>query len=378
MEAIQGIIFIKEREPGLLSISHDREKSLVSVLGGGRIIDYYIRPLLRAGFKRLTVFIDENMTGVREYLLYTYTSQELVIKSNNDVYGAFLDVLRSRSYESILILRADGMLLPDWEDVRESLLDLPEGDYEVRSEQKERIGYFLHKTRFMDRFEKERYDHDPEESAIDRTWELIPQVLRPVLRVIEYKIPFYRLETVVDYYVFHLSMLENIEPCLQLCSLLPAARLNEEDRAEIGGTGFVKDSYISHSCVIDGYVEHSFLFSHVKIGQNAQVIDSIIMDSNYIGDDAVIRNSIVCSGNELFSRVLPNIGEGALIGEDEPTGANEQYPRFLYKGITLIGQNVEIPRKFRISRNCYIASNINKGMLKSRGRVKAGDSVLGV
>jgi len=37
---------------------------------------------------------------------------------------------------------------------------------------------------------------------------------------------------------------------------------------------------------------------------------------------------------------------------------------------------VEIPRQYRVLRNCYIASDVAKSELRRRERLKAGDSVL--
>ena len=72
------------------------------------------------------------------------------------------------------------------------------------------------------------------------------------------------------------------------------------------------------------------------------------MSNNYVGSGAIVQNSILCDNGELFSRVNPNIGEEARIGEDDSTGENENYPDYIHKGLTLIGQNVEIPKRFII------------------------------
>ena len=77
----------------------------------------------------------------------------------------------------------------------------------------------------------------------------------------------------------------------------------------------------------------------------------------------------------MFSKVSPNIGDKAVVGEEEMSGANSEYPEFLRDGITLVGRNVEIPRKFRISGNCYIASDVDRSVLRGKERVAAGDCV---
>jgi ADP-glucose pyrophosphorylase len=163
----------------------------------------------------------------------------------------------------------------------------------------------------------------------------------------------------------------------ELIHLLPPRTvLDDEEPARIMGTGHIRNSYVSTSSIVEGYVEHSILFSHVRVGKNAKIINSIVMENNYIGNGALIQNSLICDGGELFSHIMPNIGEDVKIGEDDPRGSNLLYPDYLHGGITLIGQNVEIPGGLQISRNCYIGSKVGKAELKGLERVKAGDTVL--
>jgi hypothetical protein len=100
------------------------------------------------------------------------------------------------------------------------------------------------------------------------------------------------------------------------------------------------------------------------------------MDNNSIGGGAHVVNSIVCDSNELFSRIMPNIGDNAHIGEEGSSGSNALYPELINGGITMVGRNVEIPGRVTVSRNCYITSDVGKTGFKGRNRVEAGDSIL--
>lgn len=55
----------------------------------------------------------------------------------------------------------------------------------------------------------------------------------------------------------------------------------------------VKNSLIANGCIIEGEVENSILFRGVKVGKNAVVKDSIIMQKSVIEDDTVITNAIL-------------------------------------------------------------------------------------
>ncbi|MBA7697386.1 Glucose-1-phosphate adenylyltransferase [subsurface metagenome] len=374
MKQISVLVIIKENEPGLLSIADNREKSLVQVFDRTKIIDCYLRPFDTAGFSRLSVITDRDMTAIKDYVSYTYSSHKIKIVNESDVFRSLCNVLNLHQNECILILRADGLLFPDWINLKNFLLNLPNGNYELITPQRNIIGYFLHNTKFIQKLKGTGSVINQRDSKVDSTWEVLEGTLHASTESVEFKTLFIKLETVFDYFTVHFSLRHHLEQFIRKTP--PSSVLNEEDLTRITGTGFVKNSHVSTSCIIEGYVERSILFSHVKVGKSAHIINSIIMDNNFIGGGAVIQNAIVCDNGELFSRVTPNIGEDARIGEDDSTGANVLYPEFIHGGITLIGQNVEIPKGFKISRNCFIASNVDKSILKGWDKVKAGDSVL--
>jgi len=378
MAQLTVLILIQNKEEGLLSIAEHREKSLVPVLGGAKIIDYYIDPVISSPFDKVKILADRDMTGIKDYLVYMYNSSKLRIISEKDVFQSLVDLLRFRKGDGLLILRAGGLFLPDWNDFADFLKKTPFGNYKITNKNKRTIGYFLRETKLGRKVKSFDLSIDPSSSKMDQLWDVLTNALKTTVEVKEYDAKYLDLLTAFEYYTVHFSLMKNIEEFNNYRNYLSSAPVNEQNLARISGTGFVKDSHISSSCSIEGYIEGSILFPNVKVGKNARVLNSIIMNNNYIGERAVIQNAIVCDNGELFSRVSPNIGEDARIGEDDSTGANVLYPGQLYGGVTLIGQNVEIPKGFKISRNCFIASGVDKSTLKARNRVKVGDSVLPV
>lgn len=376
MTQLKALIFIKEKEQGLLSITDYREKSLVPVFGGNKIIDYYIGPLISSVFNRILVLSDRDMTGIKDHLVYTYSSNKIRIISESDVYLSLLNLLKLKKNEAMIVLRADGLFFPEWENFTEFLTALPARNYKIVTRNKDTIGFYLREMKFAGKMKALGAGIDQASSKVDQTWEILEEILANSTKSIEYNTRLMKVETAFDYYTVHFSMLNNIKEFSRLRFYPPSVSMTEESLSRIVGTGFVKDSHISSSCTIEGYVESSILFSNVKVGKHAHVMNSIIMSNNYIGDRAVVQNTIVCDNGELFPRVSPNIGESARIGEDDSTGANTLYPGLIHGGVTLIGQNVEIPKGFKVSRNCFIASSVDKGVLRSRIRMKAGDSAL--
>ena len=69
----------------------------------------------------------------------------------------------------------------------------------------------------------------------------------------------------------------------------------------------VKDAYITQGCVVQGEVKHSVLFTGVKIGAGARIIDSVLMPGAVVEEGAVVQRSLVADGIR--------IGKGAVVGD---------------------------------------------------------------
>ncbi len=117
----------------------------------------------------------------------------------------------------------------------------------------------------------------------------------------------------------------------------------------ISPTGSVKRSIVAEGCKIYGTVINSVIFPGVYIGQNAVVEDSIIMSDSRIEENVKIKQCI--------------IGEDAIIGKNSSVGfgevvPNETKPSIYISGITVIGQGANIPDSASIGKNCFVAPGV--------------------
>ena len=71
----------------------------------------------------------------------------------------------------------------------------------------------------------------------------------------------------------------------------------------------VKDAYITQGCGVQGEVKHSVLFTGVKIGAGARIIDSVLMPGAVVEEGAVVQRSLVADGIR--------IGKGAVVGDPD-------------------------------------------------------------
>lgn len=77
----------------------------------------------------------------------------------------------------------------------------------------------------------------------------------------------------------------------------------------ISADAVIKNAYITQGCVIEGEVENSVLFTGVKVGPNAKVIDSVLMPGAVVEEGAVVNRVLVADGIR--------IGAGAVAGDPD-------------------------------------------------------------
>ena len=73
-------------------------------------------------------------------------------------------------------------------------------------------------------------------------------------------------------------------------------KIKDEAPAKYMEESHVSNSLVANGCIIEGRVENSILFRKVKVGKNAVIRNSIIMQHTVIGDDAQL-DYVVCDKN---------------------------------------------------------------------------------
>ena len=96
----------------------------------------------------------------------------------------------------------------------------------------------------------------------------------------------------------------------------------------VGENAKITQSTITEGCDIDGEVDHSVIFSGVKVGKNAVIKDSVVMPGAVIGDGAVVEKTVI--GAESV------IGDGATVGVSEACDSNPYKSDYCTNGIVLV------------------------------------------
>lgn len=74
----------------------------------------------------------------------------------------------------------------------------------------------------------------------------------------------------------------------------------------IGADAHINRAFITQGCVIDGDIRNSVLFTGVKVGKDAKIIDSVLMPGAVVEDGAIVTRALVADGVK--------IGKQAVVG----------------------------------------------------------------
>lgn len=121
-------------------------------------------------------------------------------------------------------------------------------------------------------------------------------------------------------------------------------------RRYIASCAVVDNSIISDRCLIKGRVINSIIFPGVRIGKNAYVSNSVIMNDTVIAPNARIENSVVCHG--------VNIGRGALIGSTYSPITQVENIDLPNNGLVVVGENISIKSGECIHKNSMLFSHM--------------------
>lgn len=74
----------------------------------------------------------------------------------------------------------------------------------------------------------------------------------------------------------------------------------------VGANAEIKRAFITQGCVIDGEVKNSVLFTGVKVGAKARILDTVLMPNVVVEEGAIIHRALIADG--------VHIGKGAVVG----------------------------------------------------------------
>ncbi|CDF59166.1 glucose-1-phosphate adenylyltransferase [Thermobrachium celere] len=179
------------------------------------------------------------------------------------------------------------------------------------------MGIYIFNWQKLKNYLKE--DEKDPESQRDFGKNIIPKMLNGGCKLYAYKFDGYWKDvgTVESYWEAHMDLLDE-RSGINLND--PYWKIYTSDYSYppqyIGADAEVKNSLVVEGCIIEGEVRNSVLSYGVKVGKNAKVIDSIIMNHTEIEDGAVVCRAIIGKGCKVRAGIqVGNCQEIVLVGD---------------------------------------------------------------
>lgn len=408
----------------LLTLTHRRAKPVVLFGGMYRIIDFVLSNIINSGIRDIGLLMQYQPDSMLKHLTFAWTMDRQIARidvlfphtshesyeSPADAVLKRMDYILEKNPTYVLIVPGDYISLIDYRKIikfhEENAADMticgtmvdaskthhfgmmrmnerneiveyvekPAGDTDLRFAS---MGIYVFNldvlVRRLVEEEKSRYGE-----PITFTYGMIPKMLGSE-RVLGYNFEGYWRDvgTVDSYFEANLELIK-IMPELNIYDVKNPlrSRVRFEPPAKICEYGSIKNSIISQGCLIDGHVERSIIFPHVRVEKGAEIYDSLIMPNNHIGEGTIIKRSIldtVSRQEHIDGR--PNIGRGCVIGGEGPAAPNSEFPDKLNTSISLVSMEAEVPDNTNIGRNCVVFPDVREDDFKGRKEIKDGENV---
>ncbi|MBQ6734311.1 MAG: glucose-1-phosphate adenylyltransferase [Lachnospiraceae bacterium] len=142
-------------------------------------------------------------------------------------------------------------------------------------------------------------DDKNNKSSHDFGKDLIPQMLKDnrILHAYKFKGYWKDVGTIDSLWEANMDLLD---PQTELNLNDETWKIYTEDTNDLpqymGPEAVIKKAYITQGCVVEGEVTGSILFTGVKVGKGAKIIDSVLMPGVVIEEGAVITRALVADG----------------------------------------------------------------------------------
>lgn len=143
----------------------------------------------------------------------------------------------------------------------------------------------------------------------------------------------------------------------------------------ISASGYVKSSVVFTGSKIEGYVENSIIFQGVTIKENTSIKNSVIMSSNQIGKGASIENTLLFPQLSDTVSAVTTVGERTTIGSIGSNASNNEFPKQIISGLTVIGSNPDIPEHTHIEPGCFIDADVPAAVIRRIRTMAKGTAI---
>ncbi len=402
--------------PGLHILTAHRAEAAVPFGGKYRVIDFPLSNCVNSNIYDVAVLtqymprslndhiragkpwdLDRAEGGVRLLQPYTGSAEDQGAwqRGSADAVRFNLDVVRESRAEHVLILAGNHIYKMNYEPMiefhRSRKADVTIAVRAVPVHQTHRFGMIAadadgRVSRFEEKPRRTRltlasmgiYVFSPEVliqalSGPGKKWrhlgaEVIPYLVRR-RRAYAYEFEGYwaNIGTVPAYYEANMALLADT-PALDLDDPRWVIHTRSEQRPPVllGADSVVSGNLLCDGARVMGRALRSIIGPGAYVHEDAEVIDSIIMNDAVIEAGARVERAII--DKEAV------VGEGAYIGFGEDNAPNPALPDILNTGITLVGKRARIPAGVRLGRNVVVHPDVSEDRFPAE-EIPSGGSV---
>ena len=198
---------------------------------------------------------------------------------------------------------------------------------------------------------------------------IIPEMINGEKRVYAYHFNDYwrDIGTIDAYWKANMELTETV-PIFNLYDEFWKIYTNIEHQLPqyIGPDAIVEQSLVSEGCEVYGEVYNSVLGPRVIIEEGVTVKNSIVMGESIIRKGATLEMCIISEKCE--------IGENTSIGQGEAI-PHVTKPHIYFSGITAVGDNTVVPDNVTIGRNCEVSGYTLQEHYED-GKLESGHSLI--
>lgn len=360
------------RDNTLLSLVEDRSKYMLPFGGRYRVVDFTIRNSTASGAKRTIIynnFEDDLEDYVENYGPFkdkNFPSIKVISRGFSDIRFCYNIIMNSNTHYYI-IYNGDNPSMIDFADLiyRYKKRKARSVLFTLKYFNRESMAYTILVT-------DQKSLLGVVNSAIDENRQS-PNLFEMIINIMinrgikkdTTEAYYWPIKNIPDYYQFNMDIMQNKELFSRIYhDRFIKTYIKGSGSASIGKHGKIINSFVSDNCIIHGTVRNSIIFPDVEISEKTVVSNSILLPHNRVGIGTRITKSVIDelllpkiqAGVENSTAIPVNIGSQCYIGSDNEQMKNNDFPRSIYRSITLIGKNCEIPDGSRIGGACYVTS----------------------
>lgn len=370
MRDAMGIIYTGDSDISLQELTLRRSVAAVPFGGRYRIIDFILSNMVNSGVTNVGIITQNNYHSLMDhldsgkqweldrkrgglYILPPYVShdntgwyrgeveayhsnmsyiqkstQKYVIISGSSMvcnltYDAAMEFHKENNADITIIYKEDEKATRE-ELSRHTLIRTDQNNRVIDIEVKPSIPNTSKVSMEMYIMEKKLFEFLIDECAARGLYDFIKDILirkMDKLKILGFRYDGYlaKIDSIQSYFKHNMELL-NTDNFMELFhhNGLIYTKVRDEVPAKYGQNARAENSLVADGCIIDGYVENCVLFRGVRVGENTVIRNSIILQGCEIQDRAILENVI------LDKEVIVRRGK-RLVGQ-------EDYPVVIRKG----------------------------------------------